>query len=268
MAHVRLSGCSFTNWLDDGPRAAQVEAFKQYLTERGYAKTTLANCVGSVAHFAQWLHRRGVDVQRIDESVLSEFLDGHVPCCRCTGAVQRHRPSLSAALGHLLVVLRTQGVIAPPVVSKTPVDDELRRYGEYMERVRGLAPATRRLALSIVRRLLIWRFGDYAIDITVVRAEHIRHFFAEEARRYSKPAGAGTVVAALRGYFRYRGLPWRCRTRAHWRAVLPCQLAIGLASQEPHARGSPALDRVSRSSQPLPAAQCRHRALRTRPWAS
>jgi len=51
-------------------------------------------------------------------------------------------------------------VIAPPVVSKTPVADELRHYGEYMERVRGLAPATRRLALSIVRRLLIWRFGD------------------------------------------------------------------------------------------------------------
>jgi site-specific recombinase XerD len=204
MAHVRLSGCSFTDWLDDGPLAPHVDAFKQYLTDRGYAKNSFANCMGSIAHFAQWLHRRGVDVQRIDESVLSEFLDAHLPCCRCTGAVQRHRPSLRAALGHLLVVLRAQGVIAPPVVSKIPVDDELRRYDEYMERVRGLAPATRRLALSIVRRLLIWRFGDYATDIAAVKAEHLRCFFAQEAKRYSKPASAGAVVAALRGYFRYR----------------------------------------------------------------
>src|SRR4051794_19618298 len=204
MGHVRLSRCSVNSWLDDGPLAPHIDAFKQYLTDRGYAKTSFVNCMGSIAHFAQWVHRRGVDVQRIDESVLSEFLDNHLPCCRCTGAVQRHRPSLSAAMGHLLVILRAQGVIAPPVLSKTPVDDELSRYGEHMQRVRGLAPATRTLALSIVRRLLIWRFGDYAMDITVVKAEHLRCFFAQEAKRYSKPANAGTVVAAVRGYFRYR----------------------------------------------------------------
>lgn len=204
MGNVRMSELSFTNWLAEGPLAPHVDAFKRYLTERGYAKNSFANCVGSIAHFAQWIHRRAVDVQRVDESVLSEFLDVHLPSCRCTGVVQRHRPSLSAALGHLLVVLRAQGVIAPPIVSKTPVDEELRRYGEYMERVRGLAPTTRALALGIVRRMLTSRFGDYAIDIAVVKPEHVRRFFAQEAKRYSKPASAGTLVAALRGYFRYR----------------------------------------------------------------
>jgi integrase/recombinase XerC len=204
MANLSISGRGFTDWLDDGPLAPQLDAFKQYLIDRGYARNSFTNCVSSVAHFAQWLHRRGVDVQRINESTLSEFLDGHLPCCRCSGAVQRHRSSLRAALGHLLVVLRAQGVIAPPVVSKTPVDEELRRYGEYMERVRGLSPKTQAMALGIVRRLLIWRFGDYAIDIAVIQAEHVRCFFAQEAKRYSKPANTGTVVAALRGYFRYR----------------------------------------------------------------
>lgn len=89
-------------------------------------------------------------------------------------------------------------------MSNTPVDEELHRYGDYMGRVRGLAPKTQAMALGIVRRLLIWRFGDYAIDIAVIKAEHVRCFFTQEAKRYSKPAGAGTVVAALRGYFRYR----------------------------------------------------------------
>jgi integrase len=32
----------------------------------------------------------------------------------------------------------------------------------------------------------------------------VRRFFAQQAKLYSKPASAGTVVAALRGYFRYR----------------------------------------------------------------
>jgi len=204
MGNVRLSQSACVNWLDEGPLVPYVEAFKQYLTDRGYARNSRANCLGSIAHFAQWLHRRGVDVLRIDEAIVGEFLDGHLPSCRCSGVAQRHRPTLSAALGHLLVVLRAQDVIAPPVVSKTPVDDELNRYGDYMERVRGLAASTRTLTLRTVRRFLTSRFGDYAIDIAAIKPEHVRRFFAQEAKLYSKPATAGTVVAALRGYFRYR----------------------------------------------------------------
>ena len=132
------------------------------------------------------------------------FWTQHLPSCRCIGVVQRHRRSLSAALGHLLVVLRSEGVIARPVVSNTPTDDELHRYSEYMERVRGLAPKTQASALRIVRRFLISRFGDYAIDVIAIKPEHVRRFFAQEAKLYSKPVTAGMVVASLRGYFRYR----------------------------------------------------------------
>lgn len=118
MGNIRLSQPACVNWLDEGPLVPYVDAFKQYLSDRGYSRNSFANFVGSIAHFAQWIHRRRVDVERIDEAVLGEFLDGHLPSCRCIGVVQRHRPNLSAALGHLLVVLRAQGVIAPAVVSK------------------------------------------------------------------------------------------------------------------------------------------------------
>jgi len=204
MGDVQQLQIASIDWLNEGPLAPHVVAFKQYLTERGYASNSFVNCVGSVAHFAQWIDRRRIDVRHIDESVVVEFLDEHLPSCRCVGAVQRHRRSLSAALGHLLAVLRAQGAIAPPVVSKTPVDDELGRYGEYMLCVRGLAPATQAMALGVVRRLLTARFGDYAIDVVAIKPEHVRHFFAQEVKRYRKPASAGTIVAALRGYFRYR----------------------------------------------------------------
>jgi site-specific recombinase XerD len=204
MDNPRLSRLSCINWLAEGPLAPHVDAFKQYLTERGYAATTFANCVGSIAHFAQWVHGRRLRVQRIDEAAVAEFLDEHLPRCRCTGAVQRDRRGLSAALGHLLVVLRARGVIAPPAVSTTPVDDELHRYDEHMDHVRGLAPKTREMALRTVRRLLTARFADGRVDISAIKPEHVRRFFAQQAKLYSKPANAGTVVAALRGYFRYR----------------------------------------------------------------
>lgn len=58
--------------------------------------------------------------------------------------------------------------------------------------------------MRIVGRLLISRFGDDTIDVAAIKPAHVRRFFAEQAKLYSKPATAGTVVATLRGYFRYR----------------------------------------------------------------
>jgi integrase len=101
-------------------------------------------------------------------------------------------------------VLRHQGAAVPPAVSTTPVDEELLRYDEYMDHVRGLAPKTRDIALRIVGRLLVSSFGDGAVNIAAIKPDHVRRFFAQQAKLYSKPANAGTVVATLRGYFRYR----------------------------------------------------------------
>ena len=84
------------------------------------------------------------------------------------------------------------------------MDEELRRYDEYMDHVRGLAPKTRGMALAHRAAAAAARFGDGAIDIAAIKPEHVRRFFAQQAKLYSKPASAGAVVAALRGYFRYR----------------------------------------------------------------
>lgn len=192
------------NWLADESIGPCVEAFKQYLTDRGYAARTFASYLGGVAHFARWAHGQRLRLHWIDEASIAEFLDRHLPACRCVGQVRHDRGDLSAALGHLLVVLRSQGVITPPAVSATPVDAELRRYDVHMDHVRGLAPKTRDMALRIVRRLLTSRFGDGAIEIVAIKPEHVRRFFAQQAKLYSKPASAGSVVASLRGYFRYR----------------------------------------------------------------
>jgi integrase/recombinase XerC len=204
MANNRTSQSDRIDWLAKGPLAPYVDAYKQYLTDRGYAASTFRNCLRGIAHFAQWIHDRRRRLRCIDEGVVAEFLDGHLPRCHCAGPTHRDRRNLSAALGHLLVVLRDRGVVAPLAVKTTPVDEELLRYDEHMDHVRGLAPKTRSIALRIVRRLLTSRFGDGPVAISTINSGHVRRFFAQQAKLYSKPANAGSVVATLRGYFRYR----------------------------------------------------------------
>jgi integrase/recombinase XerC len=156
------------DWLAEGPLAPYLDAYKRYLTNRDYAASTFRTCVRSVAHFAQWLHERHLSTCHIDESIVTEFLDEHLPQCQCTGQIRSERGNLSAALGHLLAVLRAQGVISQPPASAMPVNEELRRYDEYMDHARGLAPKTRSMAVRIVGRLLISRFGDDAIDVATI----------------------------------------------------------------------------------------------------
>lgn len=175
----------------DGPIWPFVDAFKQYLSQCWYAATTSETYLRCIAHFAQWA-RTGQRCQRqIDEALIVEFLDEHLPQCACAGAIHHDRRNHRAALGHLLVVLCTQGVIAQPAVHVTPIDEELHRYGEYMDHVRGLAPKTRSMALRIVERLLMTRFGKGAVDIASIKPEHVRRFFAGQAKLYSKPAMPG-----------------------------------------------------------------------------
>ncbi len=204
MGIVHRSRRTDVDWLADGLIGPYVDAFKQHLIEGRYAANTFASYLGGIAHFARWARTRRLRLHRLDERLITEFLDDHLPNCECAGPTRHDRGDHSAALGHLLVVLRAQGAIAPPPVSATPVHEELRRYGEHMEHVRGLAPKTRDIALRIVGRLLTARFGNGAIDIDAIKPEHVRRFFAQQAKLYRKPASVGSVVASLRGYFRYR----------------------------------------------------------------
>jgi len=204
MGNTRSSKHASIDWLAKGPLAPHIDEFMLYLANRDYAANTFCNYLGVVSHFAQWMHSRRLRLQSIDEALVAKFIDQHLPRCHCSGPVQRDRRTLSAALGHLLAVLRAQGAIAPVMVRSKPVDEELRRYDAYMDHVRGLAPKTRETALRILGRLLTARFGDEAIDIAALEPDQVRDFFAQQAKLYSKLASAGTVIASLRGYFRYR----------------------------------------------------------------
>ncbi|EHR69779.1 site-specific recombinase XerD [Burkholderiales bacterium JOSHI_001] len=180
-----------------------IQAYRQYLADRGNAAGYARSCEAAVAHLSLWMKSARKSLADIDEGLVAEFVDQHLPGCHCpTNA--RHPSSVRAALGHLLVVLRAAGAIAPQPLDMTEVGQELRRYDQYMEQVRGLAQNTRDGAQRLVEALLRQHFGDDAIRFEVITPERVRRFFAAQAKNYKAPTSLGAVVAALRGYFRWR----------------------------------------------------------------
>jgi site-specific recombinase XerD len=180
-----------------------VPGYRLYLADRGNAAGYVRNCEAAVAHLSMWLKDTNKRLADVDEGLVAEFVEHHVPGCRCATSA-RHPSTVRAALGHLLVVLRAANAIVPRSLDMTEVGQELRRYDQYMEQVRGLSPKTREGALRLVEALLRKHFGGDAIEFEVITPERVRRFFAAQAKNYKAPTSLGAVVSALRGYFRWR----------------------------------------------------------------
>ena len=194
-----------TDWLGDGLIGQFAEVYFQYFEERKYAESTVRNYFSCIVHFSQWAKNKHLQLHQVNESIVAEFLDKHLPHCCCVKPVCHVRRDLHAALGHLLIVLRAHGFIEPPVISNQPVDIELRCYDDYMRDVQGLATKTRSMMIRIVGRLLRSDFFDAEFDLAEITAEQVRQFYIQQATLYSKPANAaGCIIPSLRSYFRYR----------------------------------------------------------------
>jgi site-specific recombinase XerD len=147
----------------------------------------------------------------------------------------RYHRDLRAALGHLLRILRQQGVIAEPSAHSDYIAEELYRFDQYMFKTRGLSTGTRRVLLLTVQRLLLFKFPNRAIVFEELEPADVRHFIAERLQLVSTTSHATALASALRAYFRYRstcgdsvhGLLGVIASPAHWNlATLPHALKL------------------------------------------
>ena len=173
-------------------------------SDRGNAAGYVRSCEAAVVHLSMWMSQANKRLADIDEALVAEFLDA--PSSPLPLRDECASPEPACAL-HWATFW---SCCAPPTPSRPsrrtrpPVGQELRRYDQYMAQVRGLAPKTREGALRLVEALLRKHFGDGAIRFEVITAEHVRRFFAAQAKNYKTPSSLGVVVSALRGYFRWR----------------------------------------------------------------
>lgn len=191
-------------WLLDGPLSLYVDAFEALLERGRYADGTAATDMRALAHFAHWMTRCRLTADQIDEGLVRQFLDSHVPRCDCHATALRNPSDLRASLAHLLALLREQHVILELPGPSGPIAEELNRYNVHMRDACGLGVGTRAGRLAIVGRLLLCKFAGSAIAIGELQPDDVRGFIATELTRVDSKSHASALAAALRAYFRYR----------------------------------------------------------------
>jgi site-specific recombinase XerD len=171
-----------------------VTQFENFLHVRGYATGTITTYLSIAQRIVQ------VYSEPHNKHLGKSFLD--LPFTNMwsrTGLLKTK--SVRAVYQHLQRIYR-ESLPAPSEEEKTPVQKELKLFGEHLEIVCGLAPITREQRKVYVGHFLQQRFGSGPIDVRTIDSASLMHYVADQTRGYAP--GTGSVIAtSLRSYLKF-----------------------------------------------------------------
>lgn len=175
--------------------AEYADGFVAWLGGLGYSPRTCEAQVALLRHLGRWLAQQGVPLSRLSSEVAGEYAAvrrGHLTHLRSDRAL---RPVLS--------YLRELGAVpsASAVVPHEPVDVLLARFGGWLSRERGLAPATVSSYLCQARPFA----GACAGQLGVLTAARVSGLAAEVAAGM-RPRSAQVRANAMRALLRFAWL--------------------------------------------------------------
>lgn len=169
--------------LRDGALARCEAPYRKWLEERGYAPGTSRAYILCLTHFANWATELGLTCEALSCSIITQFIDEHLPICDCPRPAVRSRTQVRAALRQLQPALLESGVTSFVEAEVDPVEKELRCYDAYLLDRRGLAANTRLSRRKIIRDLLQFTAGAAGRSAWQEPAL-LRRFVTERANRW------------------------------------------------------------------------------------
>ena len=183
--------------------STHIEARLHELIERGYSPLTVGYYRRSLAHFAQWLSQEKSAEGGISEALVQRFLASHLPTCDCPKRYPRHKRTILAALNHLLRFLRAHGQIGAKRTGTEAVEEEVRHYEGYLDKICGLAPKTRQVRMCLIRAFLLERTTLGLSDLALGKPREIREYVMRTTQGWTR-GSAAVLCGALRSYLRFR----------------------------------------------------------------
>lgn len=188
--------------LRSGPGGSHLDAFVDWLGERGYRTRTIGTYVRAAVKLMRWAGEAGVSVGELCPSVVASYerqlnnriRRSHRPC---------RRSSYHAGARRFAVFLRELGVVPEPM--EPP--DELSGFKMWLQQHRGLKANTTQGYLRVAREFR----AAAGADASAYRPRCIRDFVLQQAQQCSR-AKASQVVSALRNYLRFCIASGECRT--------------------------------------------------------
>lgn len=182
--------------------ASLIDDFHSYLVARGYASRTLCLYCSAATHFMGWWCEAHSEQQRIDAQIVSRFLHEHLPDCRCPQPVSKGLKNTRAALNQLLLMQGEVRLRPTLPLASLAIEAVVGKFDVYLDRVSGLAAATRWYHRRHVRAFLVELYGDSPVELHRITSEDLLSFVNEQARN-RQPASVGALTYSLRTFLRF-----------------------------------------------------------------
>lgn len=174
-----------------GPLEFYARGFAAELFRLGYTPVSATCQLRLMAQLSRWLGEESSDLAELTSGAVETFLAAR----RAGGSTNYSSPK---ALEPLLRYLRTLGAVPPPPVpDPTPIDAVLERYRTYLTVERGLASATTRYYIDLVRPFVKGRERASGIDLLGLSPRDITDFVLAECRNRRR-GSVKLMVTALR----------------------------------------------------------------------
>jgi hypothetical protein len=178
-----------------GRLGSHVDGYRAWLFDRGYSPGSVTRSLGALGHVGRWMDRHDIDAGGLDSDVLNAFLADHVG---------RYGQLPSAGLMPLLDYLRSAGVAAAePIRRRSPLDEFLGEYRDWLAGERALSPDTVRGYTRLAHRFLAERASaEHALGVDRLTGADVTGFLLRESTRV-RPGSVCCYANQLRQLLRY-----------------------------------------------------------------
>lgn len=200
-----VASLSRRGWIIASPIYAVIPLYVGNLRSQRYARDTIQKYLAALAHFGRWLSQHRFGVPDINDALVAEFIDSHLPSCNCQRPCMVRVATIRPALQHLLpAVMQFQGLddLTQP---QTPIGIELESYKRYLVDICGCAQTTCDARLGLVHRFLVFVFDKRPVMFDELTPENLASFIARGAKD-RKPATLRAICVRLASYLRFRAL--------------------------------------------------------------
>lgn len=200
-----VASLSRRGWIIASPIYAVIPLYVGNLRSQRYARDTIQKYLAALAHFGHWLSQHRFGIPDINDVLVAEFIESHLPSCNCQRPCMYRVATIRPALQHFLpAVMQFQGLddLTQP---QTPIGIELESYERYLVDICGCAQTTCDARLGLVHRFLSFVFDKKPVTFNELTPENLASFIARSAKD-RKPATLRAICVRLTSYLRFRAL--------------------------------------------------------------
>ncbi len=201
------NGLFDTRW-EDAPLGPEAIRLVLRLRGFGHAERTRREYGQAVVHLGRILFAElgGADCV-LDEAVVEDFVEHHLPVCRCyRRSPGRRQEHVRQGLAHLLAMLRDEGAVPPVASAEPPYHQLLEEYCRFLRRHRGLAETTVTNYRRYLRDFLASR-GDAVspTELTRLSEDDLLGFSRQRGAALGRTAW-NHLATSLSGFYRWLDL--------------------------------------------------------------